>query len=145
MRSTSIFSPVNLIVHVGGTLAVELSQKPLTGASPDFGGFARPTYFDFLGLTTFANIPYVSCLSDSSTEKYDIAILGAPFDTVYLVLSFVLFTIAETNCRAGGDRAPRGQIRTTRNTCRVWKDISRVGVEYLHRYGATFLANFLSD
>ena len=81
-----IVSPVNLIILVGGTLAVDLSQKSLTGASPDFGGFARPTNFDFLGLTTFANIPYVSCLFDSSVEKYDIAILGAPFDTVCLVI-----------------------------------------------------------
>lgn len=86
MWSRSIFSLVNLIVLAGGTLAVDLSQIPLTGASPDFGGFARPTNFDFLGLTTFANIPYVSCLSDGSVEKYDIAILGAPFDTVCLVI-----------------------------------------------------------
>ena len=37
----------------------------------------------FSGLTTFANRPYISCFDDKSeTEKYDIAILGAPFDTV---------------------------------------------------------------
>ncbi|KAA6410873.1 MAG: Arginase deacetylase [Lasallia pustulata] len=36
----------------------------------------------FSGLTTFANLPYISCFDDKSeTEKYDIAILGAPFDT----------------------------------------------------------------
>ena len=86
MWSTRIVSPVNVIILVGGTLAVDLSQKSLTGAPPGFGGFARPTNVDFLGLTTFANIPYVSCLSDSSAEKYDIAILGAPFDTVCLVI-----------------------------------------------------------
>ncbi|WPG99662.1 Hypothetical protein R9X50_00248100 [Acrodontium crateriforme] len=36
----------------------------------------------YLGLTTFANLPYVHCLANSSdVEPYDIAILGAPFDT----------------------------------------------------------------
>lgn len=39
---------------------------------------------EFLGLTTFANVPYVNCLKADETEggRYDIAILGAPFDTV---------------------------------------------------------------
>ncbi|KAF2486858.1 arginase family-domain-containing protein [Neohortaea acidophila] len=37
----------------------------------------------YAGLTTYANLPYVHCLADAATEveKYDIAILGAPFDT----------------------------------------------------------------
>jgi agmatinase len=35
----------------------------------------------FAGLTTFANLPYVHCLDKAGPEKYDIAILGAPFDT----------------------------------------------------------------
>lgn len=35
----------------------------------------------FAGLTTFANLPYVHCLDESGSEKYDIAVLGAPFDT----------------------------------------------------------------
>ena len=39
---------------------------------------------DFFGLTTYAHLPYVNCLkpNDSGPGKYDIAILGAPFDTV---------------------------------------------------------------
>lgn len=38
----------------------------------------------FAGLTTYANLPHVHCLAgqDEEVEKYDIAILGAPFDTV---------------------------------------------------------------
>lgn len=42
----------------------------------------------FMGLMTYANIPYVHCLADEAGgeeykgEKYDIAVLGAPFDTV---------------------------------------------------------------
>ena len=36
---------------------------------------------DFNGLTTFAHVPYLNCLRERS-ESFDIAILGAPFDTV---------------------------------------------------------------
>ena len=38
----------------------------------------------FSGLTTFANLPYVNCFvdDDSTLNSYDIAFLGAPFDTV---------------------------------------------------------------
>jgi len=38
----------------------------------------------FFGLTTFANLPYVHCLAPDGeeVEKFDIAVLGAPFDTV---------------------------------------------------------------
>lgn len=36
----------------------------------------------FAGLTTFSNLPWVHCLSEETDiEKYDIAFLGAPFDT----------------------------------------------------------------
>lgn len=37
----------------------------------------------FNGLGTFANLPYVNCLDTNQSEegRYDIAILGAPFDT----------------------------------------------------------------
>lgn len=38
----------------------------------------------FAGLNTYANLPYVHCLAgeDADVEEFDIAILGAPFDTV---------------------------------------------------------------
>lgn len=38
----------------------------------------------FAGLTTFANLPYVHCLAaeGAEVERFDIAFLGAPFDTV---------------------------------------------------------------
>ncbi|KAH7063477.1 arginase family protein [Macrophomina phaseolina] len=37
----------------------------------------------FAGLTTFANLPYVHCLAaeGAEVERFDIAFLGAPFDT----------------------------------------------------------------
>ena len=42
----------------------------------------------FAGLTTYANTPYVHCLAadGEKVEPYDIAILGAPFDTVRRLL-----------------------------------------------------------
>jgi agmatinase len=40
----------------------------------------------FAGMSTYANLPYVHCLAaegeGEEVEKFDIAILGAPFDTV---------------------------------------------------------------
>lgn len=41
----------------------------------------------FAGLMTYANLPYVHCLAAKEVEvgEYDIAILGAPFDTVGLL------------------------------------------------------------
>jgi len=39
----------------------------------------------FAGITTFAHLPLVNCLhpvhAEESREKFDIAIVGAPFDT----------------------------------------------------------------
>lgn len=40
------------------------------------------TGHELFGLTTFANLPYLHCISMSNVDAYDIAILGAPFDTV---------------------------------------------------------------
>ena len=42
----------------------------------------------FAGLTTFANLPYVHCLADAESddvEAFDIAFLGAGFDTVCFI------------------------------------------------------------
>lgn len=42
------------------------------------------TWGKFEGLTTYAHLPYVHCLAPEGqdVEPFDIAILGAPFDTV---------------------------------------------------------------
>lgn len=46
----------------------------------------------FNGLMTFANLPYVNCFVDDEAKKesYDIAILGAPFDTVSAAIYFIM-------------------------------------------------------
>lgn len=47
----------------------------------------------FSGLTTFAHVPYSNCFVDGDeVEGYDIAILGAPFDTVSAVWFLLVLT-----------------------------------------------------
>lgn len=71
--------------HVGavdvfppGPLAMESAQK-LLGQDDDID---ITTGSAFSGLTTFAHLPYSNCFVDDGVAEYDIAILGAPFDTV---------------------------------------------------------------
>ena len=45
----------------------------------------------FSGLTTFAHFPYLACFDGTSTvQAYDIALLGAPFDTVSATEGMIL-------------------------------------------------------
>ena len=61
--------------------AGEAYQLPFSGSLQSDIDVSTGSAFN--GLTTFANLPYVHCLSNNSDiEKYDIAFLGAPFDTV---------------------------------------------------------------
>ncbi|TGJ87616.1 hypothetical protein E0Z10_g1146 [Xylaria hypoxylon] len=57
------------------------AQKPLGGLTDDDVDIVHGSQFS--GLNTYARIPYVNCFSDDAAEgtKYDVAILGAPFDT----------------------------------------------------------------
>ncbi|PNS19733.1 Arginase [Sphaceloma murrayae] len=59
-------------------------QMPLSGlAAEDPYHGIDVSEASFGGLTTYANLPYVHCLGGDETqiEPFDIAILGAPFDT----------------------------------------------------------------
>lgn len=68
--------------------AREITFPPVSGFSGQQvfaqGGIDISSGSAFAGLTTYANLPYVHCLAGEGeeVEKYDIAILGAPFDTV---------------------------------------------------------------
>ena len=68
--------------------AREISFPSISGFSSDQAvmGTISPdvTQAKFQGLATYANLPYVHCLAPEGeeVEKFDIAILGAPFDTV---------------------------------------------------------------
>ncbi|CAI6228352.1 unnamed protein product [Periconia digitata] len=68
--------------------ARDIRFPPASGVSEQisFGTLDKidvSTGSSFAGLTTYANLPYVHCLGgeNENIEKYDIAILGAPFDT----------------------------------------------------------------
>ena len=58
--------------------SIERSQKPFTNDD----GIDITIGSDFSGLMTFANLPYVNCFKAFDMDAYDIAIMGAPFDTV---------------------------------------------------------------
>jgi hypothetical protein len=66
--------------------STSFQQQPIYGqhAIDMNGDIDISTGSAFAGLMTYANLPYVHCLAAKEVEvgKYDIAILGAPFDTV---------------------------------------------------------------
>ncbi|KAF2492080.1 arginase family protein [Lophium mytilinum] len=82
-----------LVLAVIGTVteAREITFPPASGYQPEnmqsplgsLGVIDVSTGSAFVGLTTFANLPHVHCLAAKGIEldKYDIAIVGAPFDT----------------------------------------------------------------
>jgi len=86
-------SLLTLILFLSTSTSREIVFPPLAAVhTPQFQQYLSPfkddpatllAGADFNGLTTYANLPYVKCMSDGEVEeKYDIAILGAPFDTV---------------------------------------------------------------
>jgi agmatinase len=60
------------------------------------------TQSKFAGLMTYANLPYVHCLAPEGqdVEPFDIAILGAPFDTVSHVPHMHRTPSTESGCVA---------------------------------------------
>ena len=69
--------------------AREIVFPPTSGYTTDqvvLSGYNDPdiSQAKFAGLNTYANLPYVHCLAGEGeeVEKFDIAVLGAPFDTV---------------------------------------------------------------
>lgn len=112
----------------------------------------------FAGLTTFANLPYVHCLAADDdeeegeeedgkkkkkrkksvgVEKFDIAILGAPFDTVSIFLSlfsfisqanFLILIFSFTGCNS----STGSSIWTFGNPPRVKENCSRLLMVGVH-------------
>jgi len=76
-------------------LARDITFPPVSPYQTPIKDFQSTGHFDdldvssanFHGLTTYANLPYVHCLSEKpqDIEPFDIAVLGAPFDTVCLI------------------------------------------------------------
>ncbi|KAK3500820.1 hypothetical protein B0T13DRAFT_397543 [Neurospora crassa] len=57
--------------------------RPASLDDPTVDDIDIVTGSQFHGLKTFGSLPYVNCFSDeeAASKKYDIAVLGAPFDT----------------------------------------------------------------
>ncbi|KAI1760535.1 arginase [Hypoxylon sp. FL1150] len=79
---------VMFVLGAARTRAWEFPQKPMSMPGQKLfpvinNNIDIVTGSQFNGLATYANLPYVNCLSDEEVrdKKYDIAILGAPFDT----------------------------------------------------------------
>jgi agmatinase len=76
----------SLLLTAAIAAAREITFPPVAGVQEPFGLAATDDDFDistalFSGLVTYAHLPYVHCLSGEEVEAYDIAIVGAPFDT----------------------------------------------------------------
>lgn len=90
MRSLAV------VLFVGSGLCRDIVFPPVLGIDRYNNGQARiqlnndegdvPLITDAMGgLTSFAHLPYSACFSpkaDAEIESYDIAVIGAPFDTV---------------------------------------------------------------
>jgi len=94
MMNSSVFSYLSAAALALFVSARDASQQPLAPLDCRSCSSTTDEFIDitsgsqFSGLSTYANLPYVNCFVDSEAEKvpYDIAILGAPFDTVSILL-----------------------------------------------------------
>ncbi|KAK6859775.1 arginase family protein [Apiospora arundinis] len=131
-----------VVVHIQHALSWELPRPPsMTHARqqrPMFGAAYSPGSDDdvdvvsgsqFNGLQTYASLPYVNCLSDTEVEKgpkYDIAILGAPFDTTVTGRPGARF--GPGGIRIGSQRIQGGySVYTGRSTLLSWATIVDCG------------------
>ena len=113
--------------------ARDITFPPIAGVTPQQAFLQEDvdisTGSAFAGLTTYANLPYVHCLADEKEklQLYDIAVLGAPFDTVSEIPSFLIHQYCrtrtkictnpcETNCTLGSNRSTRRTLRAGWNS-----------------------------
>ena len=84
MLSELLFLFALLALRTIATNIVSPSDQSTLGSDHGGDDVDIITGSQFSGLATFAHVPYVNCFIDSEAEKerYDIAFLGAPFDTV---------------------------------------------------------------
>jgi len=80
------FPPIAGVDFITGRAHAQAqAQAPLSNVHLDDVDIVTGSAFS--GLTTYAHLPYTNCFVETdkdavTVEKYDIAILGAPFDTV---------------------------------------------------------------
>ena len=81
LRATFLLLPFS-------TNALDITFPPVSGMEgfqklvTNKDGTDIVTGSEFSGLMTFANLPYANCFAAYEMDAYDIAIMGAPFDTV---------------------------------------------------------------
>ncbi|KAI1077413.1 arginase family protein [Whalleya microplaca] len=102
-------------------------QNPMLGGDNDVD---IVTGSQFNGLATYANLPYVNCLADSEAEgkRYDIAILGAPFDTGVTARPGARY--GPRSIRIGSTRKSAGfawSVYTGRNPLQSWATVVDCG------------------
>ncbi|KAL6710053.1 hypothetical protein ACN47E_009844 [Coniothyrium glycines] len=130
VQTLSCFASYAAFIH-----AREISFPPVAGYHTDqaiLGGYNEPdiTQAKFAGLTTYANLPYVHCLAPDGqkVDPYDIAILGAPFDTGVTARPGARFGpggIRQGSRRIRSDAS--WSIYTGENVLRSWAEIVDCG------------------
>ncbi|EON61125.1 agmatinase [Coniosporium apollinis CBS 100218] len=102
-------------------------QSPFVTSGDDaIAEFPEPNAY--AGLTTFANSPFVKCLADGEVEKFDIAFLGAPFDTGVTARPGARF--GPTGIRQGSRRISAGEawsVYTGKNQYLDWAKLVDCG------------------
>ncbi|KAI1647610.1 arginase family protein [Daldinia loculata] len=101
--------------------------KPYTGVDDDVDIVSGS---QFNGLTTYGNLPYLNCVSDEEVgdKKYDIAILGAPFDTGVTARPGARY--GPSGIRAGSTRIEKEtawSVYTGKNPLKSWATIVDCG------------------
>ena len=97
---------LSLVASFTVVIARDITFPPVSGYQSPLGETTLGGVYNdvdvssanFHGLTTYANLPYVHCLAaeEEEVEKYDIAILGAPFDTVsFDSLPFIIIRVVD--------------------------------------------------
>ncbi|RDW74399.1 agmatinase [Aspergillus mulundensis] len=114
-------------------LAREITFPPIAAIQSDQFILGQHEIIDivsgsqFSGLTTFAHIPYVNCFVDSEAQStsYDIAILGAPFDTAVTGRPGARY--GPGGIRLGSRRIEGWNVYTGQNVFKSWAKLVDCG------------------
>lgn len=135
------FLSSTLLLLAASAAARDITFPPVSGYQSPLGSIHTSDIYNdpdvsaanFGGLTTFANLPYVHCLSaGDEIEKYDIAILGAPFDTVRVKALRLILQPSENSI--GRHCKTRCTLWSGRHTIGLQENASAVLVEHIHWY-----------
>ncbi|KAL9108838.1 MAG: hypothetical protein Q9227_006495 [Pyrenula ochraceoflavens] len=126
----NFFVLLYLLSFINLSASREVVFPPIAAVHPNGGSYQVPLAEDdptletwgIAGLTTFANLPHVDCMSqEDKVPKYDVAFLGAPFDTLELHLPGARF--GPSGIREGSRRIVPGfatSIYSGRNDFQSW-------------------------